>query len=661
MSDPNEVVHFFSVGDWGSQPYQHFPPNGGSMHNLCVSQPLATRCSKESDQWQREENSQRNVMEQMKKIALANPISWVVNVGDNFYFDGVTGTDHWHWKTSFEAMYDDPVFHVPWLSVLGNHDYGGDCCAKDLFGGAKGAMGAMGYGQGQTSVLAQFEYDNEKAWVWPAQKKRRWVMPYFNWTKKMDIGPYKVQYFGIDTNFADASKACFRCGGCTNSGQEPEVLKRGCHPESAPGGQCTCFMSRLFQEQMDWLEAELKTSEQDKSVAWRFVIGHHPWNFIPRSPGGLDRFLHILKRYRVQVHFAGHVHAMRHDVIEDSIHMVMTGSSGGYQYDGGDAPVGDPLGTTLWSSAFLDYGFAHMEMTKERLLVKYINDKGETRKAVVVDASPRYLYQASPWSDCSNSCGQGKHSRVVTCMSTDAGREVPLDVCQQQIGLAKPMTVERCFISARPPLPFCSACGQSSGCTKCPQGFRSAGKTCENYEEVVVVEYEVLVPPSDEWRTALDGLFHALLLNATNMSLSFQSYAVFPKVAHAAAAFTDTSLFPSRVANSRRLGLETYTVTAVVTLSSEDARSVRKALQALRADPGAVQRFPEAGGVSIISIVDISIVCPWMQQADAFGFCGRGQQRLSLLALLVAACFAAVCLAGAAVVVLWKRRGAQHV
>eukprot|EP00930_Biecheleria_cincta_P040325 TRINITY_DN27633_c0_g1_i1.p1 TRINITY_DN27633_c0_g1~~TRINITY_DN27633_c0_g1_i1.p1 ORF type:complete len:421 (-),score=80.11 TRINITY_DN27633_c0_g1_i1:176-1438(-) len=389
IQDASEPVHFFSIGDWGQQPHQIFPPNGGSMHNSCDHQPQAKRCQKDSDEWNREESAQRNVMEQMLQVAKNQSISWVVNVGDNFYFDGVASTWHWHWRTSFEEMYADKVFHVPWLSVLGNHDYGGDCCAKDLFGGAHGALSLLGVGDAHPT--AQFDYDSEKTWTWPDSKKSRWVMPYFNWTKVMDLGPYKVQFFAIDSNVADMTKQCLRCGGCTNSGQHPEVLKRGC--PAGTGDQCQCFFERLFHDQLDWLELELKASQRDGQIVWRFVIQHHPWNFI-NGPSG-ERLLALLETYKVQVVFAGHVHSMRHDIIQHTTAMVMTGSSGGYQYDGGTAPAGSTVGNTIWSSNFLDYGFAHLEMTKQQLKVTYINDQGKRLKSLTIDATPTARVQES--------------------------------------------------------------------------------------------------------------------------------------------------------------------------------------------------------------------------------------------------------------------------
>eukprot|EP00931_Biecheleriopsis_adriatica_P053885 TRINITY_DN31647_c0_g1_i1.p1 TRINITY_DN31647_c0_g1~~TRINITY_DN31647_c0_g1_i1.p1 ORF type:complete len:771 (-),score=110.96 TRINITY_DN31647_c0_g1_i1:105-2072(-) len=581
------------------------------MHNTCSKQSESTRCQKGGELWEREEDAQRNVMQRMKEVAEATPIKWVVNVGDNFYFDGVTSTHSDHWSYSFEDMYKDSSLLVPWLSVLGNHDYGGDCCPKDLFGGARKAKGALGFGQGQTQVMPQIDYDSQKDWQWPSKKTCRWVMPYFNWTKTMDLGAYKVQFFGIDTNYADASKLCVRCGGCKNIGKHPEVLKRGCQPEghaeSPPEGQCTCFLRRLWKEQLDWLEASLQASSKDASIAWRFVIGHHPWNFIPREANnGLHRFLKILNTYKVQVYFTGHVHAMRHDLIHPTTHMVMVGSSGGYQYDGGDAPAGDPLGETLWSSRFLDYGFAHFEMTKDHATVKYINDRGDVRQSVSIEATMSFSYEVQPWGRCSDACGQGMYSRELKCRRLFDDQEVPLHVCEEQAKFDKPATTSACFPTSAPAVEFCSSCQDGTSCGKCLSGFQWDGKACRASEEVLTVNYEILIAPGFDWRAELNDEFLALVSNLTRQELSVETYAVYPKGSVAPPQIEELASF------RRRLDENIYSATSVIRPSTagSEAEKLHDILEPITADSSLlpVLSDPTESALQITKFVSVSVL-----------------------------------------------------
>lgn len=602
------------------------------MHNTCNQFPTAARCQKKSDAWNREENAQTNVKDQMLAVANSNPIKWIVNVGDNFYFDGVDGVNHWHWRDQFENMYEDPAFHVPWFSVVGNHDYGGDCCAKDLFGGANGASWPLGIGQAH--VTAQFAYDTEHDWQWPRAKQTRWVMPYFHWTKVLDLGLYKVQFFAIDTNVADIAKQCIRCKGCTNSGTGEEVRKRNCLPTQEGGkDQCGCFMRKLFHEQLDFLERELKASMEDSSIAWRFLIAHHPWNFIPRSPDPngadqLDRLLSLLKTYHVQAYFTGHVHSMRHDIIQDTIHMPMTGSSGGYQWAAGRAPDRDPLGKTAWSDNYLQYGFAHCELTKEQLTITYINDKGAKVHTVEIAATPTFFYEAQLWGECDNMCGAGTFSRQLKCMrvvgNSHEGR--PLEECEAQQSLAKPATEGRCFLQHPPMIEYCSMCSTSEKCDECVGGFKSDGSRCVSEGETVVVNFEVAAPPNDEWREELDGMLESALRNANaaafaDTSLSVKTFAIHPKDTFEA---KDPSLSesPFLMAHARRLSLDAFSVRASV---RGNTSAILEVLRNLSSTPGSLPTAIDSNQPDITTISEIKLICPELMSADATsGMCSTG-------------------------------------
>ncbi len=62
--------------------------------------------------------------------------AWIINaefliaLGDNFYADGVTGTDDTLWDTAFHDVYTAPSLNIPWYGILGNHDYHGNVQAQ---------------------------------------------------------------------------------------------------------------------------------------------------------------------------------------------------------------------------------------------------------------------------------------------------------------------------------------------------------------------------------------------------------------------------------------------------------------------------------------------------------------------------------------------------
>jgi hypothetical protein len=51
--------------------------------------------------------------------------------GDNFYEAGVTGVDDPMWqKIWVDVFLEGPELRVPWMALLGNHDYGGSSSAQ---------------------------------------------------------------------------------------------------------------------------------------------------------------------------------------------------------------------------------------------------------------------------------------------------------------------------------------------------------------------------------------------------------------------------------------------------------------------------------------------------------------------------------------------------
>jgi acid phosphatase len=95
-TDPDPLVSFLAVGDWGRDG----------------------------------EFLQVEVAKRMGQAAQALEAAFVISVGDNFYEDGVASVDDPKWKTSFEDVYTAPSLQVPWYVALGNHDYRGEAQAQ---------------------------------------------------------------------------------------------------------------------------------------------------------------------------------------------------------------------------------------------------------------------------------------------------------------------------------------------------------------------------------------------------------------------------------------------------------------------------------------------------------------------------------------------------
>ena len=74
--------------------------------------------------------NQSEVAIQMGKVGEKLDINFVISTGDNFYDNGLTGTDDSNFEESFTKVYTAKSLQKQWYSVLGNHDYRGDVEAQ---------------------------------------------------------------------------------------------------------------------------------------------------------------------------------------------------------------------------------------------------------------------------------------------------------------------------------------------------------------------------------------------------------------------------------------------------------------------------------------------------------------------------------------------------
>ena len=223
----------------------------------------------------------------------------MVNVGDNVYFGGFSTPatfNDWHtnrrgkfpdlqpnrstWLArqgpvsdptldevlngSFRRVYltnpHDPtgaLGRAPFLSSLGNHDYGGSGCLADW----------------QTQIEM-------------SRLERQWVLPYQYFRQRLHARDFFVDVFMSEVNFDSASddngicaqKMCFTCN--------PPPGKRACLKKCQTtcnrglrGAREACFvrMQRTLAANLQWLRRELRTSKKARGPAeLRGIPAPHP-------------------------------------------------------------------------------------------------------------------------------------------------------------------------------------------------------------------------------------------------------------------------------------------------------------------------------------------------------------------------------------------------
>ena len=225
---------------------------------------------------------QKQVAEAMAKYAAkhqkSNPVDFVLMVGDNFYEDGVKTVDDAQWRDKFENMYDSNRLAVPFLVVLGNHDWR----------------------LSQPDV--QIDYNH-------AHPGTRW---------QMDAHYYKRQFWltGADTNTPPFAEFFLIDTEAWEAGR-PYVDK---YPDK-----------KLGEKQMAWLEEQLK----DSHAQWKIVAAHHP--LYSNGEHGHDqqvkdlraRLEPLFKHWKVDAFITGHDHDLQRIEVPGEPTLFLISGAGG--------------------------------------------------------------------------------------------------------------------------------------------------------------------------------------------------------------------------------------------------------------------------------------------------------------------------------------------
>lgn len=200
---------------------------------------------------------QKDVARELGHAAIGLDAEFIVSVGDNFYPNGVSSTQDYHWISSFESIYTDPSLYTDWYVALGNHDYRGN-------------------------VQAQIDY---------AQISRRWNMPDRYYSKVFELeNDEKLLFIVMDTNpFIDSYH------------EDPKKYKD-------INQQDTSAQSR-------WLSEQLNTN--DPAIKWKVVVGHHPLYSGGKRKESKDtklfeqKFADLFDQHKVDAYICGHEHDLQ--------------------------------------------------------------------------------------------------------------------------------------------------------------------------------------------------------------------------------------------------------------------------------------------------------------------------------------------------------------
>jgi len=295
LTDKDEG-HFFGIGDWGGDSAGNTWYNPGKYEDRGCEYHAGP-----------DDTAQRYVARQMKAQATllssqGLEVDFVLNSGDNFYPGGIDSgcsSEHQH-KTDptgqiseiFTGVYfNTALSKVPWLSVLGNHDYGG-----------------MGWSNG---------WDAQVFHTWES-KHHVWRMPAPFWSQRIEYNGFSVEVFNLDSNNNDAY----------GPGEDPHHNICQAYRPSDSGschgmdlGNCRDTLNKLWRDGLEMLERGLS---KENRATWTIVNTHFPvtWFYMD------DKLQELHEKYGIDLMFTGHTHQQETGYKHNYTYIISGGGGG---------------------------------------------------------------------------------------------------------------------------------------------------------------------------------------------------------------------------------------------------------------------------------------------------------------------------------------------
>jgi len=330
--DEDGTVNVFVIGDWGATLPNHIT--------------FAPGCC--------DSGAQFNVANAFKARAKWADPQYVLNVGDNFYVAGLDtncqqapgdGAEQTKaaYSSAWQQMYG-PVANKPWISVLGNHDYGG-------FRMDKGWPQQIGY--------SFMNYN--------------WIMPGRFYTKRINHTGFYIDYFMIDSNAFDAKDWGVNpdhniCSGAHNAGGMGTCANNG---GMTSVQDCKHWFWKGYEAQKEWLEAKIKASK----ARWKIVVTHFPcgydteyWKRL-KTQHGLDLLVtghrhqqELWKPGSTSKYISSFLLTNKWD--EDAPACFVTGGGGGI--------ISQKFGYADYGADLQWYGFFHLTVNKDWMKIELV-------------------------------------------------------------------------------------------------------------------------------------------------------------------------------------------------------------------------------------------------------------------------------------------------
>ncbi|GMF50974.1 unnamed protein product [Phytophthora fragariaefolia] len=266
----------------------------------------------------------------------------------------------------------DNIKNVPWVNVLGNHDYGGASyiCSDD--------DGLAKCSSADDLVKA---LSNKFAWQsdYTSPNDNRWVLKdhfYVYSIEDKDSG-VSIDIFNVDAGDASthgAQQTCCQCYGyAEGSDKKCKNVARG--DKLCCGGDTDMYDACVdkFTEWSDDSRKQLAKEVAASTATWKIVNSHYS-PYAHYDEAGMKKWFDILDGSGVQLWMNGHTHGENHDYSSTyKIHFVDNGAGGGIQKESasGIPEYASADVEALWVYGGHEYGFMSVEASEEWLKLQY--------------------------------------------------------------------------------------------------------------------------------------------------------------------------------------------------------------------------------------------------------------------------------------------------
>uniref|UniRef100_K3W5S3 Calcineurin-like phosphoesterase domain-containing protein n=1 Tax=Globisporangium ultimum (strain ATCC 200006 / CBS 805.95 / DAOM BR144) TaxID=431595 RepID=K3W5S3_GLOUD len=301
--------------------------------------------------------------------------SVIIGHGDNFYWTGLqSATDQaYRFQETFETKYADASLEgIPWVNVMGNHDYGGASflCSSGDVPAKCGSTDEMLFSLRQKFTLQS---------VYVSPNQNRWIMPdhFYVHSIQDPTGNISVDIFNIDTNDADthgARQICCQCYGY--SGGDDSMCEEVVRGQAYCAGGDTGMYDTCMQQLKEWgldSRQKLVTAVNASTATWKIVNSHYsPYNHY--APGHAEAWREALDGLGVNLFIYGHTHGTKHDYASFKTHFIENGAGGGIQNESpsGIPPYADDYVQKVWAAGGYPYGIFGLKVSWNWMQVRFL-------------------------------------------------------------------------------------------------------------------------------------------------------------------------------------------------------------------------------------------------------------------------------------------------